>query len=194
VTCTATYQISQVDLDRGELRNRASVVASEASTGTEVNDFGSLSLGVPGQPSLGVTKTVSAATAPSGSTVTFTIVATNTGNVPLSNVVVSDPMVGLSPLVCPGFNGTLVPGQSVTCTATYRAASSDAVNGKVTNTATATGVSPAGATVTRSGTAVLDVSGRLPRTGSEIGMALTLAILLTLVGSGLLLARRRRVA
>jgi hypothetical protein len=55
-----------------------------------------------------------------GSTVTWTYVLTNTGNVPLTNVKVADDK-GVVP-VCPaGWDRSLAVGQSVTCTATGKA-------------------------------------------------------------------------
>ncbi|QZY28801.1 beta strand repeat-containing protein [Nocardioides coralli] len=71
-----------------------------------------------------------------GDTVDYTFVVTNTGNVDLAAVSVSDPLVGT--VTCPA--GTLAPTASVTCTAAaYAVTQADIDTGRVDNTATATG-------------------------------------------------------
>ena len=65
---------------------------------------------------------------------------TNTGNVTLHSVGVTDPMPGLSSVTCP--IGTLAPGACETCTATYTTTQADVDAGSITNTGTAIGHSP----------------------------------------------------
>ncbi|MFC5287815.1 CshA/CshB family fibrillar adhesin-related protein [Actinokineospora guangxiensis] len=80
-----------------------------------------------------------------GDTVTFGFTVTNSGNVALNPVVVSDPVVG--PVTCP--SGPLAPGASVVCDPVARPVTQDEVNaGTLVNTATATGTAPSGKTVT----------------------------------------------
>ena len=80
-----------------------------------------------------------------GDTVTYTFTVTNSGNVPITDVAVTDSK--LSNVSCP--QNRLDPGQSETCTApAYTITASDAAAGGVTNTATATGQDPAGQPVT----------------------------------------------
>ncbi len=74
-----------------------------------------------------------------GTTVEWTFIVTNTGNLPLSQVTASDDQLG--PLTCPAT--TLAVGASMTCTAT-----STATVGQHTNRATATGVDSNDDTVT----------------------------------------------
>lgn len=74
-----------------------------------------------------------------GSTLSWTYVVTNTGDVKLTNVSVTDDQ-GLT-VTCP--KTALEPGESMTCTA-----SSTAVAGPHLNTATATGTPPSGPAVT----------------------------------------------
>jgi hypothetical protein len=74
-----------------------------------------------------------------GSTVLWTYVVTNTGDVALSPVTVGDNKV--APVSCPA--AALAPGASMVCTA-----SGTAIAGQYTNTATATGKPPTGANVT----------------------------------------------
>ncbi|MGL5809564.1 MAG: DUF7507 domain-containing protein, partial [Nocardioides sp.] len=71
-----------------------------------------------------------------GQTVTYSFVVRNTGEVPLSNLAVTDvltPPAGPTPSVsCPA--STLAVGAQVTCTATYTATQADADLGTITNT------------------------------------------------------------
>jgi uncharacterized repeat protein (TIGR01451 family) len=81
-----------------------------------------------------------------GTVVTYSYKVTNTGNVTLTNVKLTDPMPGLSAVTCP--TTTLAPTASMTCTATYTTTQADMARGSVKNVATATGVDPAGAAKT----------------------------------------------
>jgi gliding motility-associated-like protein/uncharacterized repeat protein (TIGR01451 family) len=80
-----------------------------------------------------------------GETITYTITVTNTGNVTLSNIIVTDPnatITGGSPIA------TLAPGASATVTAEHVITQADINNGQVTNQATAEGDDPQGNPVT----------------------------------------------
>ncbi|WP_162616520.1 DUF7507 domain-containing protein [Xylanimonas allomyrinae] len=79
-----------------------------------------------------------------GNRVSYSFEVTNTGNVTLAPVTVSDGMLGLVDAACAG---VLAPGESVVCTATgtHTVSEEDARASRVRNTVTATGVPPAGA-------------------------------------------------
>ena len=79
-----------------------------------------------------------------GSTIDYTFLVTNTGNVTLTGVTVDDPKVGT--VTCPVT--TLAPAASTTCTATYTLTQVDVDAGHVANTATVTGTDPNGTDVT----------------------------------------------
>ncbi|MGR0160598.1 DUF7507 domain-containing protein [Paenarthrobacter nitroguajacolicus] len=85
-----------------------------------------------------------------GDRITYTFTAKNTGNAVLRNVSIDDPLAGLSALMFdwPGRPGELLPGQSVTATASYAITQSDIVAGHVANSATTTGTPPAGPPLT----------------------------------------------
>src|SRR5262249_32603181 len=74
-----------------------------------------------------------------GSPVTWSYLVTNTGNVPLNSIAVSDDVLGA--ITCPGTS--LAPGESMTCTATGTAAA-----GQYENNGTVTAVPTSGGTVT----------------------------------------------
>ena len=75
-----------------------------------------------------------------GNVINYTFVVTNTGDVPITNVVVSDPLTGL---VISGTQGTtLAVGATVTLTGTYTITAADVAAGRVTNQAKVTGLDP----------------------------------------------------
>jgi uncharacterized repeat protein (TIGR01451 family) len=70
-----------------------------------------------------------------GDTLTYQLVAGNIGNIDLTGVSVSDPLPGLSSLVCDiQLPASLIPDEAVSCTATYDVQPTDTV---ISNTATA---------------------------------------------------------
>ncbi|MBN8728049.1 MAG: DUF11 domain-containing protein, partial [Xanthomonadales bacterium] len=112
-----------------------------------------------------------------GDVLGYTFTISNPGTLPLSTVYLFDPRV--QNLSCPAFTvggqpftvrfgdelfgsgfefraggGTLQPGDSVVCSAGYTLTAADVANGRVVNTATATGTGPAGQTVSSVATAI----------------------------------------
>ena len=71
-------------------------------------------------------------------TLTYQFVATNDGDVPLTNVTIVDPLPGLSALSCDSTQpATLAVDASLTCTATYVVTQADVQAGVINNTSTA---------------------------------------------------------
>ena len=151
VTCTPkTYTLTQADVNAGKVDNTATATGT-ASNGVQVTDTDSVTVLVPANPSVALDKTAGSITdvdangPDAGDTVTYSFKVTNTGNVPLNPVTVSDPKLGA--ITCP--SGSLAPGADVTCTnKTYTLTQADVDAGKVDNTATATGTPPGGPNVT----------------------------------------------
>ena len=84
--------------------------------------------------------------AQAGETITYSFTVTNTGNVPLTNVAITDPLVGV--IVSGGpINLGLAMSDSTSFTAVYHLTQEDINSGKVTNQATAAGTSPLGVIV-----------------------------------------------
>src|SRR5690606_34400950 len=82
-----------------------------------------------------------------GDTITYSFIATNTGNVTLTGVEILDDKEGLYDFgygQWPGAQGVLAPGQSVTATASYDLTQADVDSGTVTNHATVSGAPPVG--------------------------------------------------
>ncbi len=158
VTCTATYTLTQTDVTAGSVLNTASVTANPPS-GAALTATSSSSVAIPANPKITLAKTAGTASgSTAGSTVLYTFVVTNTGNLPLTSVGVSDPKVG--PVTCPVT--TLAPGTSTTCTKSYALTQADVDAGTVVNTASATGTPPTGAAVTTTSTATVTI----PRTAT----------------------------
>lgn len=146
-TASATYTVTQADVDAGEVVNTATVTG-ETQTGAEVDDDDSATVIIDSAPTLSIDKDgayEAGTSGRAGEELEYDVTVTNTGNVTLTDVVVTDPLPGLSDLVYvwPGETGVLRPGQSVTATALYTVTQAD-VDGLVgvTNTATATGTGP----------------------------------------------------
>ena len=140
MSCSATYTVTQADVDAGTIDNTATVaglnpsnapVTNTASTIVTANQVQDLTATKTANPSAGVV---------AGDVVTYTFTGHNTGTVTLSNVNVTDPMTGLSPIGCtPAAPATLAPSDDVICTATYTVTQADVDAGSILNTATAHG-------------------------------------------------------
>lgn len=151
VTCEATYVVTAADAQAGEVTNTAKATADNPS-GTEVSSAPASAIfttHAPPTSSLSLRKSVTPTSVTLGDQVTYTYVATNTGETSLSGLSVADTAfsgTGTPPDVsCPAT--TLAPGASVTCTATYTVTEADARAGQITNTAKATAQDPSGADV-----------------------------------------------
>jgi uncharacterized repeat protein (TIGR01451 family) len=114
----------------------------------------------PDHPSLQLAKTPQRQVAVGG-TATFRITAINTGDVPLTNVQVTDAAAPGCARTGAANLGTLAPGQSVSYVCTQ-----PAVTASFTNVATATGQPPSGPLVTATDDAEVTVT-RLPATGAR---------------------------
>ncbi len=148
-TCTATYTTTQADVDAGSLSNTGTA-SGTSPEGTKVTAASSLTVpGPTANPKIALVKSASiTGYSAAGTLITYSYKVTNTGNVTLNPVVVTDPMTGLSAITCP--SGILAPGATETCTATYTTTQADVDAGSLTNTGTATGTPPSGPKVTAS--------------------------------------------
>ena len=79
-----------------------------------------------------------------GEAIDYTYTVTNTGNVTLHDITLTDNPLG--PITCPAT--TLAPAASTTCQATHVTTGADVDAGHITNTATVTGDPPTGPPVT----------------------------------------------
>ncbi|MCW2845839.1 MAG: hypothetical protein JWN22_3755 [Nocardioides sp.] len=151
VTCTPkSYPLTQADVNTGRVDNTATATGTPP-VGSPVTDPDSTTTPVPASPAIELDKTAGAITdvdgngPDAGDTITYGFKVTNTGNVTLNPVTVSDPKLGA--ITCP--SGALAPGANVTCTAkSYPLTQADVNTGRVDNTATASGTPPTGSPVT----------------------------------------------
>ncbi len=150
VTCTATYVVTQADVDAGSIANTATATGTPPPGVPPVTSPpSSTTVTAPPDPAITVVKTVSPSgqsTYTVGQELTYSFVVTNTGNTTLTDVTVSDTdFTGSGPLsaiACPAGAASLAPGASITCTAAYTLTQADIDAGSVTNTAIATGTPP----------------------------------------------------
>ena len=134
--CTASYSITQSDLDAGSVTNNARADGA-ATQGTLSPASDSVSVSAESAPALSLSKSAVAG-APfgvAGDVVSYQYVVANIGNVTIRNLAVSDDKIAT--LSCP--MTTLVPGASTTCTGNYTITQADMDAGSVTNNASATG-------------------------------------------------------
>ena len=156
-TCAKTYTLTQADVDAGHVANTA-LVEGTPPTGSPVTATDSTDSPITAGPAITLEKTAAAPSGnTAGSTIAYSFVVTNTGNVTLTGVSVDDPQVGT--VGCPV--ASLAPGASTTCTASYTLTQADVDAGSVVNTATASGTPPSGSPVTATDTVTSTVT-RVP--------------------------------
>jgi uncharacterized repeat protein (TIGR01451 family) len=167
-TWEVRYTLQQADVDAGGISNTATVagLAPDGSDVTDVSDNDDPTDGnitddptqllIPPAPGLDVTKTVVSVGNIPGESVVFEIAAVNTGNVTLAGLSITDTMTNLdgdalAPVtidVAGLVGGDLAVGTTATYTVTYVLTQVDIDAGGVANTATVTGTTPGGATIT----------------------------------------------
>ena len=172
VTCTATYTLSQADVDAAiaggvNAVENIAVAEGQTPTGLAVESLPDTELvTIESDSSVSILKDAAAPSinvgdptmTDAGDTINYTITVENTGNTTLSNVLVADTLTTVS---CPATalpsgnvftnagdaTSSLAVGDSVVCTATYIINQADINNGQVTNTATVASTDPAGTPV-----------------------------------------------
>ncbi|WP_298329086.1 gliding motility-associated C-terminal domain-containing protein [uncultured Dokdonia sp.] len=166
LTFTASYILTQDDINAGTVENEATASATDPSGNpiTDASDSGNAGddtgadddatvTPLPVVSEIAFAKAVSALTDTNGDgllgagdQVTYTFTVTNTGSSTVSNLTVNDATIGLSnAVVTPS---TLQPTEMGSVTANYILTQADVNAGNVENTATATGTDPNGAAVT----------------------------------------------
>ena len=104
-----------------------------------------MTLSATAAPAITLTKTTTDTLA-AGATITYDLVAENTGNVTLTNVQISEALSGASVVgSCPAV--TLAPTETTSCQFAYTATQSDVDSGSLTNDASVVGTPPGGGTV-----------------------------------------------
>jgi uncharacterized repeat protein (TIGR01451 family) len=195
-TCTSSYTLIQADVDQGSVSNTAQAIADPTGAAASVlSATSTASVTTLRNAALSLLKTADRPVASAGDRVTYAFLVTNTGTVTLDGISVTETTFsGAGPVpvpACPG--GSLAPGASVTCTATYSVTPGDVRAGRLTNTATADATEPLGVNppASASSTAALVAADALAVTGVTIGGLATAVAALLLTGVTLLVLRRR---
>ena len=146
VTLTATYKVTQADIEKGEVVNQATVTGDYVDpadkTKKPVTPDVSEEIKVPleQKPGIAVVKEANSKLtepAETGQEIEYTFTVHNTGNMVLNNVVLNDPLAGITPN---SFTiGTMQPGEQQVFTATYAITEADIDAEKVVNQATVKG-------------------------------------------------------
>ncbi|MBN9621123.1 MAG: hypothetical protein J0H43_15575, partial [Actinobacteria bacterium] len=151
VTCTAHAKVTQADLDNGQVADTATATGT-APDGTPVPPAsGSAVVTAQQQPALALVKTADpTVVTAAGQAVTYSFQVTNTGNVTITGLAITDTLAApagpqLRP-TCP--TTALAPSATTTCTATYTVTQADIDHGTIDNSATAGGTAPSGTPVT----------------------------------------------
>ena len=106
-TFTPTYSITQNDINRGYVNNTA--IANYNFGGNPYSESASVQITASLNPGLNLSKSASLTSYSSvGQTLTYTIILSNTGNVTLTSILVTDPLTGLSRSV-----SSLTPGHPI---------------------------------------------------------------------------------
>ncbi|SDX32605.1 conserved repeat domain-containing protein [Arthrobacter sp. cf158] len=153
VMATATYAVTQADIDAGHVANTATTTGTPVRGPSVAPPPGETDTPLKTRSGLEFTKSADASgvgdPAREGDVITYKFTLKNTGTVPITGVAAQDRMLGLAALDYhwPGAAGTLLPGETVTATAAYAITRADTDAGMVSNTATATGTASTGSTV-----------------------------------------------
>ncbi|KRG71971.1 DUF7507 domain-containing protein [Pseudoxanthomonas dokdonensis] len=136
ITCTASYTVTQADLDAGSVTNIAT-----ASDGTTTSNDDSETIDGTQAPDQTLVKALASnadqdgsGTVSVGDTLTYTVTVTNTGNITLDPVVVSDDRITPATTTC----NDLALGASCVLTGTYTVTQDDVNAGQILNTGTST--------------------------------------------------------
>jgi gliding motility-associated-like protein/uncharacterized repeat protein (TIGR01451 family) len=156
VTVTARHVLTQEDIEAGKVTNqaRAEWKDPDGSERITMSDDPATTLlddptVVPIAQAGAITLVKTGSANKNGNTIDYTFRMTNTGNVPLKDFVLTDPLLG--GVIEAGFL-TLGPGQSGEIKRDYTLSAGDREKGSVSNTATVTASTPLGAEVS-------DISG-----------------------------------
>ena len=159
---TATYVVTQADVDHGSVVDHATATGTTPSGGTVSKISNTVTVTATQSPQLTITKSASPTTVTAaGQTVTYTFSVVNTGNVTLTSVGVTDvptapagvvtatcQSLSSPPGTCSGATTTLDPGQIATFTGTYDVSQADIDHGSIVDHAIAQGTTPSSGTVT----------------------------------------------
>lgn len=156
VTVTAKHTLTQAEVDNGSYSNQAAVVAKDPA-GTVISNLKSDDPNTPAandatvstivpNGTMRLTKVADNTGTKTGDVIIYTIVVTNTGNVTLNNIVVSDPGADAGS-VNPASIVNLAPNGTATVKARHTLTQAELDNGSYSNQASVAGNTPKGVTI-----------------------------------------------
>ena len=191
VTLTAVHTMTQSDIDGGSVTNQAKATGKDPKGNGVDRDSDDPSTGspddptvtiIPAAPSMSLAKTVTNVVSKVGDVINYKLIVTNTGNVTLTNVTITDAKADPGSII-PLAIAVLQPGAQVTVTARHTLALADVNSGRFANQATASGTDPKG------GTVVVDSDDpSTPAAGDPTVTIITAKPAISLVKSGVLSA------
>ncbi len=147
-TCTGSYVVTQDDVDAGERENLATATG-DPPNGPPVEDDDPHDEPIDDDPCINLDKVGALdlgadGTSNPGDIIDYMLTVTNCGNVTLTDVTVSDPLI--DPISCPSGNPipSMAPGDSEVCTGAYMITQADIDAGVRDNLACAAGDPPSG--------------------------------------------------
>lgn len=178
-TVTATYSLKGTDFLNGEVANTATAEGQDPNNNPVVSTPSTVTTPLTQNPNITLVKTASAASGNNvGDTITYTFTVENTGNLPLTNVIIDDILLAVENVTIPAV-GNLAVGEIKAVNATYALTKANFIAGMVDNTATAEGDTPTAQTITSQPSttstplvqtpALSLVKTAAPATGSNIG-------------------------
>ncbi len=152
MTFNTTYAVSQADVDVGEIRNIAAATGTDPR-GTPVNATDEAVVQAIQLPALVVVKSANPLVYENvGDQINYVIEVSNSGNVTISNITVTDNLTGQTWIVA-----MLRPGESVVYNTSYLISQADIDNMSVVNEVVAAGVDPKGGAVEAADQAIVTV-------------------------------------
>ncbi|GMA96090.1 hypothetical protein GCM10025881_29140 [Pseudolysinimonas kribbensis] len=145
MTCSATYSVSQANIDDGTIGNTAHATALDPNDAEVASDPSSATVTATQSPALSLVKSADPPSAPAvDEVVHYHFVVTNTGNVTMSDIGIQEGVfTGHDPLTAPTCPATsLAPGAQLVCSTDYAVTQEDVDAGSLSNTATAFGTPP----------------------------------------------------
>ncbi|MBR4579424.1 MAG: InlB B-repeat-containing protein, partial [Oscillospiraceae bacterium] len=140
-TATATYVVTQADVDAGQIDNTATATGKDPADEEVTGEDDCTVTTEEANASIAVTKTADPASdVNAGDTITYTVVVTNTGNVSVTDGTLEDDHADLS-----GETFALAPEEEATFTYTYEVTEEDFEAGEIVNVVKANATAVRGA-------------------------------------------------
>ena len=111
ISCSATYDVSQADINSGSVTNQATATAAGVQSNQD-----SVTVNAIQTPLVSVVKTSPTVSVSTTGSVSYSYLVTNTGNVTLTGISLADDN-DQNDMSCPGTS--LAPGANMTCTASH---------------------------------------------------------------------------